>query len=183
MAIRGRLYSQTDARLRFPDGKSCGPNSFRPRRPLVRCNSDYCFANFRLTSMVRYRLKMNEVIGVGLSTSGYRACVVVVRRAPVVLGNRHVEIGIDCLDVSNVPVCKPRAIADPLQKIIPPSFADRPVEFFEHRHHVFPNLPFLPWRLIPQQVRRMESTDEKIDRVTDLNTYAGKIAAQLKARS
>src|SRR5689334_9145766 len=56
---------------------------------------------------------MNEVVRVGLTPRANCPCVIVVRVTPVVLRNRHVTIGVYCLDVSNVPICKPRDIADP----------------------------------------------------------------------
>ena len=56
---------------------------------------------------------MNEIGRVGRSPPGYCPCVIVVRVPPVVLRNRHVTIRVYCLDVSNVPICKPRDIADP----------------------------------------------------------------------
>ncbi len=37
-----------------------------------------------------------------------------------------------------------------LEKIVSLSLADRAVEFFQHRHHVFPNFAFLTGRLVPQ---------------------------------
>src|SRR4051794_36193216 len=54
---------------------------------------------------------MNEVIRVGLTPAADCPCVIVVRHTPVVLGDCHVAIGVHCLDVSNVPICKPRDIA------------------------------------------------------------------------
>ena len=39
------------------------------------------------------------------------------------------------------------------EKIVSLSLADRAVEFFQHRHHVFPNFAFLTGRLVPQQIR------------------------------
>src|SRR3954447_11090722 len=56
---------------------------------------------------------MNEVIRVGLTPPVDCPCVIVVRHTPVVLRNRHVAIGVHRLDVSNVPICKPRDIAAP----------------------------------------------------------------------
>src|SRR5438874_5730249 len=61
---------------------------------------------------------MNEVIRVGLSPPAYCPCVIVVRHTPVVLRNRHVAIGVHCPDVSNVPICKPRDIADPRSFVV-----------------------------------------------------------------
>src|SRR5436190_20860084 len=57
------------------------------------------------------KLEMNEVIRVGLTPPVDCPCVIVVRHTPVVLRNRHVAIGVHCLNVSNVPICKPRDIA------------------------------------------------------------------------
>src|SRR4051794_40769627 len=59
------------------------------------------------------KLEMNEVIRVGLTPPVDCPCVIVVRHTPVVLRNRHVAIGVHRLDVSNVPICKPRDIAAP----------------------------------------------------------------------
>ena len=61
---------------------------------------------------------MNEVGRVGLTPPAYCPCVIVVRRTPVVLRNRHVAIGVHCLDVSNVPICKPRDIAAPRSFVV-----------------------------------------------------------------
>jgi len=48
-----------------------------------------------------------------------------------------------------------------LQKIVSLSLADRAVEFFQHRHHVFPNFAFLTGRLVPQQIRRVIGDHER----------------------
>src|ERR1041385_8995584 len=61
---------------------------------------------------------MNEVGRVGLTPPAYCACVIVVWVTPIVLRNRHVAIGVHCLDVSNVPICKPRDIADPRSFVV-----------------------------------------------------------------
>src|SRR5437868_12935384 len=63
-------------------------------------------------------LKMNEVTRVGRSPLGYCPCVIVVRVTPVVLRNRHVAVGVHCLDVSNVAICKPRDIAAPRSFVV-----------------------------------------------------------------
>ena len=57
-------------------------------------------------------LKMNEVVRVGCASPPYCPCVVVVPATPVVFRNRHVAIGVHCLDVSSVvsPNCN---ITDP----------------------------------------------------------------------
>src|SRR5207237_10854126 len=40
-----------------------------------------------------------------------------------------------------------------LKKIVSLSLANRAVEFFEYRHHVFPNFALLTGRLVSQQIR------------------------------
>src|SRR5437764_9033097 len=76
---------------------------------------------FRAASDQRPRseaLKMNEVTRVGRSPLGYCPCVIVMRVTPVVLRNRHVAVGVHCLDVSNVAIGKPRDIAAPRSFVV-----------------------------------------------------------------
>src|SRR5690242_17028108 len=61
---------------------------------------------------------MNEVTRVGGSAPGYCPCVIVARVTTIVLRNRHVTIGVHCLDVSNVAICKPRDIAAPRSFVV-----------------------------------------------------------------
>src|SRR6478672_11919387 len=61
---------------------------------------------------------MNEVLRVGINPPGYCPCVIAVRHTPVVLRNRHVTIGVHSLDVSNVPIIKPRDIAVPRSFVV-----------------------------------------------------------------
>ena len=61
---------------------------------------------------------MNEVGRVRRKPPVYCPCVIVVWVTPVVLRNRHVAIGVHCLDVSNVPICKPRDVAAPRSFVV-----------------------------------------------------------------
>src|SRR6185369_11937604 len=61
---------------------------------------------------------MNEVTRVGPIPPLYCPCVIVVRRTKVVLRNRYVVIGVHCLDVSNMPIFKPRDIAAPRSFVV-----------------------------------------------------------------
>src|SRR3954465_14714384 len=63
-------------------------------------------------------LEMDEVIRVRFSPPVYCPCVIVVRHTPVVLGNRHVPIGVHCVDVSDVPIGIPCDIAAPRSFVV-----------------------------------------------------------------
>ena len=61
---------------------------------------------------------MNEVTRVARTSRLYCPCVIVVRVIRVVLRNRHVAIGVHCLNVSNVVIPNPCDIAAPRSFVV-----------------------------------------------------------------
>src|SRR5438552_14804737 len=67
---------------------------------------------------MKLALKMNEVTRVPCTSPACCPCGIVVRVTRLVLRNRHVAIGVHCLDVSNVVSPNPCDIAAPRSFVI-----------------------------------------------------------------